>query len=93
MASLPLQSQPVSRALFFFPIEIHCFILFLLPLFFPLLLSICLILMALEKKMGSLSLKTKRLPKGMVLARLGLWVAEGGDSVSANFAGDLVHIL
>ena len=49
--------------------------------------------MALEKKMGSLSLKTKRLPKGMVLARLGLWVAEGGDSVSANFAGDLVHIL
>lgn len=37
--------------------------------------------------MGSLSLKTKRLPEGVVLARLELWVAEGGDSVSANLAG------
>lgn len=43
--------------------------------------------------MGSLSLKMKRLPEGMVLARLELWVPEGGALVSANLAGDTEEIL
>lgn len=35
----------------------------------------------------------KRLPEGMVLARLELWVPEGGALVSANLAGDTEEIL
>lgn len=43
--------------------------------------------------MGSLSLKTETLPEGVGFAKLELWVMEGGDSISANLAGDIEEIL
>jgi len=43
--------------------------------------------------MGSFSLKTKEISRRGGLGRIGIWVAEGGDSVSANLAGDTEEIL
>lgn len=88
-----LSPQLASSTLISLPIEIHCFIFIPSSSLLSPSPSHLSDFYGSREKLGSLSLNTKRLPEGVVFARLELWVTEGGDLVSANLAGDIEEIL